>query len=187
MLNDRTLKNIELKRVKRFIGRWLLLMLVVLIAGYLLPEKVHLPVQGATTADWNKDSFWYYPWGRSITHKGIDIFARKGTPVEAATGGWVVYAGTLKVGGNVVLVLGPKWRYHYYAHLNSIDVDRFDFVSIGEQIGTVGNSGNAAGKPDHLHYTIATPIPYPWRWDSSVQGWRKMFFLNPDEKIRGHL
>lgn len=176
-----------MKRVKKYLRRVLFVAIMVLVAGYLLPERVILPVTGATTADWNKDSFWYYPWGRSVTHKGIDIFARKGTPVLAATGGWVVYAGHLKAGGQVVLVLGPKWRYHYYAHLNTIDVARYDWVNGGEQIGTVGNTGNAAGKPDHLHYTIATPIPYPWRWDDSVQGWRKMFFLNPDEKIRAHL
>jgi hypothetical protein len=55
-----------------------------------------IPVEGATVADWNRDTFWHHPWGRSGVHKGIDIFAKEGTPVLAATGGVVLYAGTLR-------------------------------------------------------------------------------------------
>ena len=83
------------------------------------------------------------------------------------------------MGGNVVFVLGPKWRVHYYAHLDEIKTSSFSFVSNETLIGTVGDSGNAAGKSPHLHYSIMTPIPYPWRIDSEIQGWRKMFYLNP--------
>ena len=43
----------------------------------------------------------------------------------------------------------------------------------------VGNTGSAAKTPSHLHFTIATPIPYPWRIDTSTDGWKKMFYLNP--------
>ncbi len=168
----------------RYLFRFVAVLFLVFILGYLVPEKVIIPVQGATSADWNAKSFWAHPWGRSITHKGIDIFAKKGTPVLAATNGLVFAVGNRKTGGKIVLVLGPKWRFHYYAHLDSYEVGRFQLVKKGQQIGTVGNTGNAAGKPDHLHYTIATPIPYPWRWDDSVpQGHRKMFFLDPTEQF----
>ena len=34
-------------------------------------------------------------------------------------------------------------------------------------------------KPPHLHYSIFTLVPYPWRIDGSKQGWMKMFFLDP--------
>ena len=83
------------------------------------------------------------------------------------------------MGGKVVLVLGPKWRLHYYAHLDSISTGFFSIVSPSKEIGRVGATGNAAGKPPHLHYAIKTLIPYPWRMDRSVQGWKKMFYLNP--------
>jgi peptidoglycan LD-endopeptidase LytH len=138
-----------------------------------------MPVEGATEGDYNKKSFWFYPWGKSGTHKGVDIFAGEGTNVLAATGGLVLYTGEIKMGGNVVLILGPKWRLHYYAHLKEIKTSTFSWASKEDVIGTVGTTGNAKGKPPHLHYTIATPIPYPWRIDSAPQGWKKMFYLNP--------
>jgi len=138
-----------------------------------------MPVDGATTADYNKQSFWYYPWGKSGTHKGVDIFAKEGTAVRSATSGLVVFCGQINMGGNVVLVLGPKWRLHYYAHLKEIKTSLFSWVDSGKVIGTVGTTGNAAGKTPHLHYSITTLIPYLWRIDTDKQGWKKMFYLNP--------
>ena len=158
--------------------------LAILIIGYLIPEKVVMPVVGATSKDYHPDSFWYYPWGRSVTHKGVDVFADKGTLIQTPCNGLVLYKGNLSMGGNVVMILGPKWRFHYLAHLDEIESSFLDFVSDGEIVGTVGDSGNAKGKPPHLHYSIITPIPYIWRVDSSKQGWKKMFYLNPIDKIR---
>ena len=152
--------------------------------GLLLPEKIAMPVTGATANDWNKDTFWYEPWGSSGVHKGIDIFANKGTDLVSTTTGYVVYKGHLSKGGNVVLILGPKWRLHYYAHLESVTVDNLDFVSANEKIGTVGDSGNAKGKPAHVHYSIVTLLPYFWQMTTESQGWKKMFFLDPGQFIK---
>ncbi len=173
-----------LKKLKRFIGRLLLFLLTILIIGLLIPENIQMPVSGAGNSDFNHQSFWFHPWGKSGTHKGVDIFAKKGTPIKSATTGLVLYSGQNEMGGNIALVLGPKWRFHYYAHLEEVEVERFDWVTQNDQIGTVGDSGNAKGKPPHLHYTIATFLPYFWRWDSSPQGWKKMFYLNPIPYIR---
>jgi peptidoglycan LD-endopeptidase LytH len=112
-------------------------------------------------------------------HKGIDIFAKRSTPVIASTSGLVVYTGNIAMGGNVVAVLGPKWRMHYYAHLDSITAKTLSWASRGEAIGKVGNTGNAIGKPPHLHYSVLSLIPYPWRISMQTQGWKKMFFMNP--------
>lgn len=155
----------------------------IVVIGFLIPQNLRIPVTGATESDYHPESFWYYPWGRSVTHKGVDIFARKGTKINAATSGLVVYAGKVPIGGNVVLVLGPKWRLHYYAHLDQINTRPLSFVTHKSNIGTVGATGNAAGKPPHLHYTIMTPIPYVWRIDRDLQGWKKMFYLNPIESF----
>ncbi len=151
----------------------------IVIIGFLVPQRLTMPVKGATASDYHPESFWYYPWGKSVTHKGVDVFARKGTSINSATAGIVLYSGKISMGGNVVLVLGLKWRLHYYAHLNEIRRKPLSIVSKKTTIGTVGTSGNAAGKAPHLHYSIVTPIPYVWRIDSDRQGWKKMFFLNP--------
>ena len=156
---------------------------IVLIIGFLVPESMRIPVKGASASDWNHSTFWFEPWGSSGVHKGIDIFGRKGTPVVASTGGIVLYADTLAKGGKVVAILGPKWRIHYYAHLQSQTVNVGDLVKINQQIGTLGDTGNAAGKQPHVHYSILSVIPLPWLMTLESQGWKKMFFLNPHERL----
>ncbi|MGZ4954639.1 MAG: hypothetical protein ACXV8Q_05960 [Methylobacter sp.] len=56
----------------------MILLFIGLAVGFLIPVSHQIPVAGATATDWNPASFWYYPWGRSGTHKGIDIFAKAG-------------------------------------------------------------------------------------------------------------
>jgi len=165
----------NMKKIRRLI----LFVLIILGIGLFLPQNLSMPVQGATTSDYNHKSFWFYPWGKSITHKGVDIFAEKGTVIKSSVSGLVLYSGKIKYGGNVILVLGPKWRLHYFAHMDEINTSSFSWVNQKTLIGTVGDSGNAKGKPAHLHYSILTILPYFWRIDDSIQGWMKMFYLNP--------
>jgi peptidoglycan LD-endopeptidase LytH len=169
--------------MKKKLKKTLYIILIILLIGFLIPQSLRMPVQGATIKSYSQDSYWFYPWGKSITHKGVDVFAKKGTAIHSSTYGVVIFKGQIEMGGNVVLVLGPKWRLHYYAHLDSITTNIFSLVTMNSQIGTVGATGNAAGKPPHLHYAIKTIIPYPWRIDKSVQGWKKMFYLNPIQYI----
>jgi murein DD-endopeptidase MepM/ murein hydrolase activator NlpD len=162
------------------------LLLLVLLAWLFAPEWPRIPVQGASTQDWNRQTFWFEPWGRSGVHKGIDIFARRGTPVVAPTYGLVLFRGEIDMGGKVILMLGPKWRLHYFAHLDSLDVYPGQPLMPGKRLGALGDTGNALGKPPHLHYTIVTLVPYPWRIDGSTQGWKKMFYLDPDRILKGN-
>lgn len=156
---------------------------LVLVLGYLLPSNLRIPVAGASENDWNHETFWHYPWGKSVVHKGIDIFAKVGTPVLSASLGLVVYCGELSRGGNVLVVLGPKWRIHYYAHLQTALVGVGSSVGAGDTIATVGTTGNAAGKSPHLHYSVVTLIPYPWLITGERQGYKKMFYLNSHELL----
>src|SRR5688572_3446538 len=94
--------------------------LLLLLLPFFIPQDLLMPVKGANAGSYHHASFWYFPWGRSVTHKGVDIFAKEGTPVLSATKGLVLYTGQINMGGNVVLVMGPKWRLHYYAHLREI-------------------------------------------------------------------
>lgn len=164
--------------------KFLIVLFATLLTGFLIPENFQIPVKGANLKSYNQSSFWYYPWGASGVHKGVDVFAKEGTSVLSSTPGIVLYSGTIKLGGNVVLTLGPKWRLYYYAHLKDVNTSVFSFLSSGEGVGTIGTTGNAKGKSPHLHFTILTLIPYPWRMDSSRQGWKKMFYLNPIEQLK---
>ena len=158
----------------------LALLVIVATIGLLLPANHQIPVAGASSADWNPKSFWYYPWGRSGTHKGIDIFAKEGVPVVAASSGIVVFTGFNDVGGNFVLILGAKWRLYYYAHLQWIDTHSLRLVSAGDVIGTVGSTGNAQGKPPHLHFAIRSLLPLFWQYDGHQrQAWNRVFYVDP--------
>ena len=75
----------------KFRAKLLIVFSIVLLAGFVFPEKTMVPVTGATANDWHKDSFWYEPLGSSGVHKGIDIFARKGNELVSTTNGLVLY------------------------------------------------------------------------------------------------
>jgi len=165
----------------RFWGKILAIGLVVIIlAGFAFPQNLLMPVEGATRHDFDHQSFWAHPWGKAITHKGVDIVAEEGRNVRAATSGLVIWtAKGSGAGGTVVLILGPKWRLHYYAHMRDKTVNSWRFVRRGDLIGFVGRTGLGVDIPPHLHYGIGTIIPYPWRWDDAPVGWRKIIYLNP--------
>jgi murein DD-endopeptidase MepM/ murein hydrolase activator NlpD len=159
---------------------------VILVIGFLLPQDIQMPVKGASSNSYHPKSYWAYPWGKSITHKGVDIFAKKGTEIKSATNAFVLLKGFYYPAGNFVVTIGPKWRFHYYAHLHEIHTTLFSFLTRDSVIGTVGDTGNAKGKQHHLHYVIATPFPYFWRLDRGVQGWMKMFILNPIPYLKAY-
>jgi peptidoglycan LD-endopeptidase LytH len=156
------------------------------ILGLLIPQDLQMPVKGANSRDYNSKSFWAEPWGNSDTHKGVDIFAKKGTEIRSATHGIILLTGDYYPAGKFIVSLGPKWRFHYYAHLDKITTKLFSFVSKNTILGTVGNTGNANNTPSHLHYVIATPLPYFWKKDSTTDGWMKMFILNPIPYLKSY-
>lgn len=93
--------------------------------------------------------------GGARSHRGIDIFAPRGTTVLAAMDAWVMRVETTPRGGNVVWLqpLFGNMRL-YYAHLHEQFVERGQFVLAGEPIGSVGNTGNAITTPPHLHFGL---------------------------------
>src|SRR5215213_1433759 len=98
-------------------------------------------------------------WGAARSggrrHEGIDIFARRNTPITSATDGVITRMGWNRLGGRIVMVMGPGGYRHYYAHLERFGRKREgEVITKGEVIGYVGDSGNARGTPTHLHYGI---------------------------------
>ena len=109
---------------------------------------------------------WHAARASNRRHEGIDIFAKKGTPVVAATEGIVLRLEETTVGGKVAWVLGPGGHNHYYAHLDRFGtVGPGDRVRAGTLLGYVGNTGNANTTPPHLHYGVyandGAINPYP--------------------------
>lgn len=100
---------------------------------------------------------WHAPRDTKRRHEGIDIFAKRGTPVRSTTAGIVNRIATNKLGGNVVWVLGPGGYRHYYAHLHqTANIRTGQRIDAGTLLGFVGNTGNAKHTPPHLHYGIYT-------------------------------
>ena len=129
------------------------------------PNALPVPVDGVRPRQlrdtWNGPR----PGGRQ--HKGIDIFAKRGTPIRSTTRGIVASVGTNQLGGRIVRVFGPNGEWHYYAHLERFAPIRpGDVIDAGTILGYVGDSGNAKGTPPHLHYGIyrmrgGAMNPYP--------------------------
>ncbi|WP_413581532.1 M23 family metallopeptidase [Bdellovibrio sp. HCB288] len=86
-------------------------------------------------------------------HLGIDLAAPKGTPILAAQGGTVIYAGReFKGYGKMVLIeSGDGWAT-LYAHFDKILVSEGQKVRKGEVVGAMGRTGRATGV--HLHFEI---------------------------------
>lgn len=101
-----------------------------------------------------------WPTSGSITqkywsgHAAIDVGGWTGAPVKASDGGYVVEAGrgwSSGYGNHVVIDHGNGYST-LYAHLNSIFVSPGENVTKGQQVGTVGNTGNSTGP--HLHFEV---------------------------------
>lgn len=90
--------------------------------------------------------------GFSSWHQGIDLASSTGTPIYAANGGRVIFAGRSNWGyGNAVVIShGPFTTL--YGHMSSVNVSCGQIVGTGQLIGLVGSTGNSSGP--HLHFEI---------------------------------
>ncbi|MCU0640441.1 MAG: M23 family metallopeptidase [Candidatus Krumholzibacteria bacterium] len=91
--------------------------------------------------------------GRISFHKGVDFFARAGTPVISTADGTVTMAREDGGMGLMVEISHGNGFETRYAHLSGILVKRGQDVRRGETIGLVGNTGRSTGP--HLHYEVA--------------------------------
>ena len=118
-------------------------------------------------------------FGGGRGHQGQDMFARCGTPVRAAQGGTVRFAGYHSAAGNYVVIRGTGSGEDYvYMHLrDAAEPAVGDKVATAERIGAVGATGRASGC--HLHFELWSapgwyrggsaydPLPKLRTWD----GW----------------
>lgn len=85
-------------------------------------------------------------------HLGFDLAVTKHYPVEAANHGKVVFAESLGIYGNAVVIDHGYGLQSLYAHLSSFDVHKGEYVDKGQIIARSGMTGLAAG--DHLHFSL---------------------------------
>lgn len=90
--------------------------------------------------------------GRREFHRGIDIAARKGTPILSAAEGRVRFAGSDRGLGKVVILKHGYGIETFYGHLDQVDVKSGQRVKRGDRIGLMGSTGRSTGP--HLHYQI---------------------------------
>jgi peptidoglycan LD-endopeptidase LytH len=114
-----------------------------------------MPVVGVQTFDLSNS------WGDSRDggkrkHKGIDIFAPKGTAIVAVSDGIISYIGEQPKGGNCVWLTTEDGAAFYYAHLDRWAPGLFEGMEVrsGDLLGYVGNTGNAKTTPSHLHFGV---------------------------------
>jgi murein DD-endopeptidase MepM/ murein hydrolase activator NlpD len=116
-------------------------------------KSLAFPVSGKRS---NIGSFWGDARdGGKRKHEGIDIFAKKRTPVVAVCNGIIISSGNTPRGGKILWLQSFRYPWRaYYAHLDDQKVHAGQVVKKGEVIGTVGNTGNAKYTPSHLHFGI---------------------------------
>jgi len=89
-------------------------------------------------------------------HHGDDIFAPLGSPVLAIADGTLFSVGWNTIGGNRIWLRDRVGNYFYFAHLAAFSTLAVNGAKVhaGDVIGFVGNTGDAAGTPYHLHFEI---------------------------------
>jgi len=93
-------------------------------------------------------------------HEGTDIFADFGTPIVASSPGAIAGIGDQTIGGNSIWISSDDGNGYYYTHLLGFAEGLYvgQRVEAGTVIGYVGNSGNAATTPPHVHFEIHPPV-----------------------------
>ena len=99
-----------------------------------------------------------------ISNPGIDINASAGTSVNAASTGETAYISWLRGYGSFIILDHGGGYYSLYAHLDDIYVETGQFITAGETIGTVGETGSLSGPMLHfeLRYGKEQLDPLPW-------------------------
>lgn len=85
-------------------------------------------------------------------HKGIDIKAKSGTPIQAPAKGTVTFSGWHGAYGNSIVINHGNGITTRYAHMQKSSLKKGETVSRGDLIGYVGNTGRTTGA--HLHYEV---------------------------------
>jgi murein hydrolase activator len=124
--------------------------------------RLNLPLKGRILNKFGRKRVKEYE--SYIVYNGINVRAKKGTPVQAVFDGKVLYTGELEGYGSLVIVGHGKEYHSLYGHLDSIKVEANRVVRTGEVIALSGDSGSLEGET--LYFELrknGKPIE-PVRW-----------------------
>jgi murein DD-endopeptidase MepM/ murein hydrolase activator NlpD len=120
------------------------------------------PVQGGASFS----NTWGARRSGGRTHKGVDMFNARHTPLIAVVDGRVKFSSN-SLGGLSTHIYSDNGVVYYYAHLQShpTNIKSGQRVTKGTIVGYLGNSGNARYTSPHLHFEIrpngVAVNPYP--------------------------
>jgi murein DD-endopeptidase MepM/ murein hydrolase activator NlpD len=118
-------------------------------------KKKAMPTMMPVNSPYNASSFGYRidPFtGQQAMHEGIDFITDVGTPVVAAAGGVVQFAGYHPQYGNMIDIDHGNDLVTRYAHLSKVLVKEGDLLQRGRRIAESGTTGRSTGP--HLHFEV---------------------------------
>lgn len=101
------------------------------------------PVQGSISAGYDL----------AINHRGIDILAAKDTPVKSIAEGIVMSSDWTLETGNTIAIQHNDNLVSFYKHNSALLKKTGDYVTAGEAIAIIGNTGTLSDGP-HLHFEV---------------------------------
>jgi len=136
-----------------------------------------LPAAGARIREFGA------PDGRGGSEKGLSIATRPGGQITAPCDGWVVYAGSFRNYGQL-LILNAGGGYHVLlAGMERISVDQGQFVVTGEPVASMGGGTQPIGA---LTGTASQPVLYvEFRKDGVPVDPGPWWAANEGQKVRG--
>ena len=118
------------------------------------------PVRGRITSYFGRRHI----FGKTSFHSGLDIAAPSGTPIHAADGGKVTFAGKKGSYGNLVIITHDNGMQTYYGHNSSLLVSAGQRVHKGQVIAKCGSTGRSTGPHCHfevrVHGSAVNPLNY---------------------------
>ncbi len=130
----------------------------------LKPKKgiLALPIQGKLISGYGRQK--NTEFNTNTFNSGIDISAPLGQVVHSAGAGEVIYTGTIKGYGQIIIIDHGGRTTTLYAHLSKILVDIGDRVKKEQTIGQVGDSGGVSSPRLHFEVRVEGKPTDPMNW-----------------------
>jgi murein DD-endopeptidase MepM/ murein hydrolase activator NlpD len=124
-----------------------------------------VPTEGFVTAGFDP----------SRKHFGIDLAAKRGSPVQAATDGFVIFSGWTYDDGNMLMISHGGGYVTVYKHNQTLFKTTHAYVKRGEVIALLGSSGKTS-LGSHLHFEV---------WKDGIPQDPDEFFLTSSKRKQG--